>query len=248
VELKNRVAIVTGSADNIGRATASRLASHGASLVVHARRNRSGVDETVGLIEAAGGRAASCLADLTTEEGAEALAATAIDAFGRLDILVNNAALRRNTPVERLSLAEWHEVLHTNLDTAFLASRTAIPHMRRGGWGRIVSLGGMTAHRGGMGRTHVAASKMGIVGLTKALATELAADGITVNCVVPGMVDTKRGTAAGARPDHPLGHDNLLGREGDVEELAHMITMLCLPGAGYTTGQTIHVNGGGYLP
>lgn len=247
-EESRRVAIITGSARNIGRATALALAADGISVTVHARQDQEGVDETVALVEQAGVEACGHLSDITTEEGAASLIQAATDRFGRIDILINNAAVRRNAPITEVSLAEWREVLAVCLDGAFLCTRAAVPHMRKQGAGRIVNIGGLAGHRGMMGRTHVGAAKSGLVGFTKALATELAADGIVANCVVPGLIETKRGVAAGGMPGHPLGIGTLVGREGYPEEVAMWIATLCRPEAAFTTGETIHVNGGAYLP
>lgn len=244
----DRVAVVTGSARNIGRTTVLKLHQMGvSSIIVHAKQDRAGVDETVALLKDAGANAIGHLADLSEETGAESLITAAMDSFGRVDILVNNAALRRNTLLAEITLAEWQEVLAVNLQGAFLCTRAAVPHMQAQNYGRIVNVGGIAAHRGVIGRTHVAAAKAGLVGFTKALATELAGDGIVANCVVPGMVETVRGAAAGAIPSHVFEHKTLIGREGYPDEIAHIIVMLCHADAAFTTGQTVHVSGGAYL-
>ena len=243
--LAGRVAVITGSAMNIGRATALMLAREGAEIMVHAKSNREGVDETRRLIAAAGGTADGHLADLSTEAGAQSLIDATVKRFGRLDILVNNAAIRRNTPITEISYAEWREVLGSSLDCAFLATRAAVPHMVKGKWGRIVNLGGISMFIGTAGRSHVSAAKAGMVGMSRALASELGPHGITVNVVAPGVIDTVRGGAAGARPSTSTASP--VGREGRPEEIAHVITMLCRPEGGYTTGQTIEVNGGSHF-
>ncbi|MGE0766500.1 MAG: SDR family NAD(P)-dependent oxidoreductase [Hyphomicrobiaceae bacterium] len=242
--LTGRVAIVTGSARNIGRATALMLAREGAAVMVHARSDADGVAETVGQLEAAGGAAESHLADLSTEAGAEGLVAAAVAKLGRVDILVNNAAVRRNTPITEMSLAEWREVLGASLDASFLMTRAVVPHMMAGKWGRIVNLGGISMFSGLAGRAHVSAAKAGMVGMTRSLASELGPHGITVNVVAPGAIATQRGAAAGARPGGSHASGLPVGRDGRPEEIAHMVTMLCSPDAAYTTGQTIEVNGG----
>jgi len=243
--LDGRIAIVTGSALNIGRQTCLKLAALGAAVVTHAKENRKGAEETAGLITAAGGRACAYVGDLGKPEGAKALIETALDHFGGLHILVNNAAMRRNTSLAETSFEDWKAVQNTNLDAPFLCTQAAVPHMAAAGWGRIVMLGGLSAHRGVKDRVHVATTKAGLTGMTRALAAEFAEAGITANCVVPGSIDTVRGIAAGTAPHG--GHPNLLGREGKPDEVAHIITSLCHPDAAYTTGQTIHVNGGAYL-
>lgn len=244
--LEGKAAIVTGSARNIGRAIAVALAGEGANVLVHARADAEGVDETVSLVEQAGGRAAKCMADVTKEDDVERLIASAVDAFGRLDILVNNAALRIHTPFAEITRDEWDLVNAVILRAPFLAARAAIPHMKKAGGGRIVNLGGLSAHLGARSRPHVMAAKMGVVGLTHALACEVGRDGITVNCVVPGVIDTVRGASAGERsidedPTAPV------PRMGEPEEVADTVRHLCSPLSGYITGQTIHVNGGRFL-
>jgi 3-oxoacyl-[acyl-carrier protein] reductase len=244
--LKGRVAIITGSARNIGRATALMLAREGAAIMVHARSDAAGVDETVDMLQAAGATAAGHLADLSKEEAASGLVEAAIKQLGRLDILVNNAAVRRNTPITEMSFAEWREVLGASLDASFLMTRAAVPHMIAGKWGRIVNLGGISMFRGLAGRAHVSAAKAGMVGMTRSLASELGPHGITVNVVAPGAIATERGSAAGARPAATASAAVPVGRDGRPEEIAHVITMLCQPEGAYTTGQTIEVNGGSH--
>ncbi len=245
--LDGRVAIVTGSARNIGRATALMLAREGARIMVHAKSDRDGAEETRRLLQAQGTDADVLLADLSTEAGANALVAATMARFGRLDILVNNAAIRRNTPFHELSLAEWREVMGSSLDCAFLTTRAAVPHMMAAKWGRIVCLGGISMFKGTPGRAHVGAAKAGMIGMTRALASEYGPYGITANVVSPGIIDTVRGGAAGQRPGGSTLTGVPVGREGRPEEIAHVITMLCRPEGAYTTGQTIEVNGGSHF-
>jgi 3-oxoacyl-[acyl-carrier protein] reductase len=244
--LTGRVAIVTGSARNIGRATALMLAREGAAIMVHARNDSAGVEETLGLLRAAGATGASHLADLAQEDGASGLVEATIKKLGRLDILINNAAVRRNTPITEMTLAEWREVLGASLDASFLMTRAAVPHMIAAKWGRIVNLGGISMFRGLAGRAHVSAAKAGMIGMTRSLASELGPHGITVNIVAPGAIATERGAAAGARPAASTTAGIPVGRDGRPEEIAHVITMLCRPEGAYTTGQTIEVNGGSH--
>ena len=243
--LDGAVAIVTGSAMNIGRETCLQLARMGASVVTHAAANRAGAEETAGQVRAEGAEAATWVGDLTDPAGARTLVQTALDAFGKLNILVNNAAIRGNDSLADIPLEKLQAILRTNVEAPVLCAQAAAPHMAASGWGRIINIGGLSAHRGSKGRVHVAASKMAMVGVTRALATELASDNVTSNIVVPGMIDTVRGASAGASPHG--GHPNLLGRHGTPAEVAHVVVCLCHPSAAYTTGQTIHVNGGSYL-
>ncbi len=245
--LQKRTAIVTGAARNIGRAIALALAAEGAAVVVNAASSAAAVAETVRLVEDAGGRAVACLADITTEAGAERLAACAAESFGGVDILVNNAAIRREAALADLTYEDWRGVLAVTLDGAFLCAKAALPYLKRSGAGAIVSLGGMSAHSGAAQRAHVLAAKAGLVGLTHALAHELAPDNITANCVVPGLIETVRGGAAGGVPAHHLHAATLLGRRGEPDEIAALVAFLCGPHARYITGQTIHANGGAFL-
>lgn len=248
-ELSGRVAVVTGAARNIGRAIAMELAGAGAAVMVNARQSAEAAAEVVRDIERQGGNARLYLADISEPEGAQALMAEAVKHFGKIDILVNNAAIRRETPFAQLSWAQWKEVLSVILDGAYLCTSAALPALLQSGQGSIINIGGMSAHAGSAGRAHVIAAKAGLVGLTRALAHDLGPDGITVNCVVPGMIDTARGGSAGdTRPAHHAIHQTLLGRRGRPEEIAALVRFLSGPQARYLTGQVIHANGGAFLP
>lgn len=242
-ELAGRVALVTGGARNIGRAIARSLAVGGASVVVNARSESDDLAETVCLLEASGARAASIVADVTDPVGVQRMVETTVDRFGRLDVLVNNAAVRVEQPFEAISFDDWRRIVSIVLDGAFLCSQAALPHLRRAGGGSIVNIGGETGHTGATARAHVVTAKAGLAGFTKALALDLASEAITVNCVVPGRIATERKTG------HPGHHRDTppVGRQGRPEEVAALVRMLCGPDARYITGQSIHVNGGGYL-
>ena len=246
--LKDRVAIVTGSAKNIGKEIALELAREGAAVVVNARTSLEEANGVVSEIEAMGGRACVHLADVSKPEGAASLVACAIEQFGRLDILVNNAAVRRHSSLDSLEIIEWREVMGSILDAAYLCSRSALPYLRDSDLASIINIGGMSAHTGSKERAHVIAAKAGLSGLTKGLAHELGDDGITVNCVVPGLINTLRGESAGAgKPEHHSKNKTLIGRKGDSREIAYLVAFLCSPKARYITGQTMHANGGAYL-
>jgi 3-oxoacyl-[acyl-carrier protein] reductase len=247
-ELAGRVALVTGAARNIGRAIALDLARAGAAVVVNARNDRAGAEAVAGEIEAAGGRALAHLADVTDEAAVAAMIEAVRARFGRLDVLVNNAAVRRETALGEMSLAEWREVTGIVLDGAFLTTRAALPLLEASDAGAIVNIGGLTAYTGAANRAHVVAAKAGLDGLTKALAHELAAKGITVNLVSPGLIETARGAHAPANPSHHKRNATLLGRRGEPEEVAAWVRRLAGPDARFMTGQTIHVNGGAFLP
>lgn len=244
--LDGRVAVVTGSARNIGREIALALAEDGARVVVNARSSRDEIEEVAGTIRARGGEALAVLADVSDPDQVDRLIAETMRAYGRLDILVNNAAIRREAPIADITLAAWREVLSSILDASFLCSRAAAGVMAEGG--RIINLGGLSAHAGAINRAHVLSAKAGLVGLTKALAMELAPRGITANLVAPGRISTDRSKTGVAHPTHHSQHNSPLGREGTTEDVAAMVRYLAGPGGSYISGQTFHVNGGIYLP
>lgn len=243
-ELAGRVALVTGAARNIGRAIALELAAAGAAIVVNTRRSRDAANSVVEEIEASGGNAIALLADVTDETAVSAMIATTMQRFDRLDIVVNNAAVRPAATIEQMTPAEFRDVVALMLDAPFLCVRAALPHLRQSDAGAIVNIGGMTGHVGATDRVHVAAGKAGLVGLTKGFARELAPAGITANCVVPGLIDTARGAVPPAHAALP----SLLGRLGRTNEIAAMVRYLCGPHGRFITGQAIHVNGGAYMP
>ena len=249
-ELTGRVALVTGSARNIGRAIAIDLARAGAAVMINARTSSAEAEEAAAAIRSAGGRAEVALADVADPESAHSLVRAVIAAFGRLDILVNNASVRREVDFGDLDYSQWREILAITLDGAYLCSHAALPHLRQAGTegaASIVNIGGLTAHTGASRRAHVVAAKAGLAGLTRALAHDLAADGITVNCVAPGLIDTVREGGAAGQPQHHAGRTTLVGRRGHAEEVAALVRFLCGPDARYITGQTLHVNGGLFL-
>lgn len=247
-ELAGRVAIVTGAGRNIGRAIALDLAEAGAAVVVNARSNRTEAEAVAREIERAGGRALAHLADVTDAAAVAGMVEAAAAAFGRIDILVNNAAVRRETPFAAMAAAEWRAILAIVLDGAFNCAKACLPHLQRSDAGAIVNIGGLTGHTGARDRAHVVTAKAGLAGFTRALAHDLAEHGITVNCVSPGMIDTKRGGSSA--PDQPHHHQTrrpLLGRLGAPADIAAAVRYLAGPRGRYVTGQTIHVNGGVFL-
>lgn len=247
-ELAGKVALVTGGARNIGRAISRSLAAGGAAVMVNALTSLDEARETVRLIERADGKAAIFVADVTDSEAVAALVDETVKRFGRLDVLVNNAAVRREADFDRITLEEWRRVLAIVLDGAFLCAQAVLPHLTSSGGGAIVNIGGQTGHRGATRRAHVIAAKGGLAAMTKGLALDLAPRNITVNCVVPGTVETVRGTAsAPERPDYRRSLPPL-GRRGEPEEIAAMVRLLCGPDGRYITGQSIHLNGGGFMP
>src|SRR6266403_1772732 len=245
-ELTGKVAIVTGAGRNIGRAIALALADGGASVVVNARSNRAEADAVARDIEAAGVKALGHIGDVADAGALQAMADAAVKQFGRIDILVNNAALRREKPFAEMSYVEWREILEVTLDGAFHCAKACLPALRKSGAGTIVNIGGLSAHTGAKDRAHVVTAKAGIVGFTGALAHDLASDGITVNCVVPGLIGTPRPKDK-PEPAHHLIHQTITGERGKPEDVAAAVRFLCSPAARYITGQAIHANGGAYL-
>jgi 3-oxoacyl-[acyl-carrier protein] reductase len=244
--LKGKVAIVTGAGRNIGRAIALALAADGASIVVNARSNRAEADHVAREIEAGGGKALVHIGDVADVAAVQAMVDAALKNFGRIDILVNNAALRREKPFAEMSHAEWREIMDVTLDGPFHCAKACLAALRNSGAGTIVNIGGLSAHTGAANRAHVVTAKAGVVGFTRALAHDLASDGITVNCVVPGLIGTPRPNNA-PEPAHHLTHQTITGKRGTPEDVAAMVRFLCSPAARYVTGQAIHANGGAYL-
>jgi 3-oxoacyl-[acyl-carrier protein] reductase len=245
-ELNGKVAIVTGAGRNIGRAIALTLAEGGASIVVNARNNRAEAESVAREIESAGGKAQIHIGDVADANAVQALADTAAQQFGRIDILVNNAALRREKPFAEMDYAAWREILDVTLDGTFHCVKACLPALRQSKAGAIVNIGGLSAHTGAKNRAHVVTAKAGIIGFTRALAHDLADDGITVNCVVPGLIGTPRPRDK-PEPAHHLTHQTISGERGRPEDVAAMVRFLCGPGARYVNGQAIHANGGAYL-
>src|SRR6185437_6306827 len=245
-ELEGKVAVVTGAGRNIGRAIAMSLAEGGASVLVNARSNRAEAEAVAREIEAAGGKAIVHIGDVAEAKSVQAMVDAAVRQFGRIDILINNAALRREKSFVEMDYAEWREILDVTLDGAFHCTKACLPALQKSGQGTIVNIGGLSAHTGAKNRAHVVTAKAGIVGLTRALANDLAADGITVNCVVPGLIGTPRPKDK-PQPAHHLTHNTITGARGRPEDVAAMVRFLCGPAARYITGQAIHANGGAYM-
>jgi 3-oxoacyl-[acyl-carrier protein] reductase len=245
-ELAGKVAVVTGAGRNIGRAIALALAEGGASVVVNVRSNRAEAEAVAREIKAAGGNAVVHIGDVADAAAVQAMADAAVTRFGRIDILVNNAALRREKPFAEMSYADWREIMDVTLDGAFHCVKACLPALRTSGAGTVINIGGLSAHTGAKDRAHVVTAKAGLIGFTRALAHDLAADGITVNCVVPGLIGTPRPKDK-PEPAHHLTHRTITGERGKAEDVAVTVLFLCSPGARYINGQAIHANGGAYL-
>ena len=246
-ELTGKVALITGAVRRNGRAIAHALARDGAAVVVNTRRSRDEAEKVRGEIEAMGAAAMVCIADITDEAAVSRMFGEIEKRFGRLDILVNNAADRHQTPFERMTTAEWRNNIGIILDGAFLCSRAAVPHMLKNGWGRIINISGTGHHMAHyVGRAHVSAAKAGLEGLTRALAVEYATRNITVNCVSPGRIGGERSKTAGTAPNPDMVPP--VGRTGVPDDVSAAVYFLCLPGSSFITGQVLHVNGGQFLP
>src|SRR5205823_2156544 len=246
--LKGKVALVTGAGRNIGRAIALALADAGAKVAVNVRASRNEGQAVVDEIVARGGDAVLVVADVTQRTEVEAMIAAIWSHFRRLDIVVNNAAIRHEASFADLPYADWRATQAVCVDGAFHCTQAALPSLRDSGAGAVINIGGMTAHTGASMRAHVVTAKAALGGLTRALAHELAEFGITVNCVSPGLIDTERKSdSTTGTPAHHAIHQTLLGRRGRPDEIASAVVWLAGPGGRYITGQTLHVNGGAYL-
>ena len=241
-ELAGQVALVTGAGINIGRATAVELARAGAAVAVNTRASRDAAESVVREIRDAGGRAELFIADIADAEQVQRMAHGVIERFGRIDVLVLNASVRRETRFADMSFEQWRAPLSISLDGSFHCVKACLPAMLAAGRGSIVALTGSNVLAGGIGKVHSSAAKSGLTGMIRALARELGPQGIRANCVSPGMIDTSRPSYRAPRRDAkglvPL------NRCGESEEIAATVRFLCGPGASYITGQTVHVNGG----
>jgi 3-oxoacyl-[acyl-carrier protein] reductase len=243
-KLEGKVALVTGSGRNIGRATILKLAAEGAHVVVNARTNRDEAEAVVREARALGVKALAIIADIARTDQVEAMAAEVLSAFGRIDILINNAAVRPHKPFTELTPQDWEAVRGVVLDGPLFLTRAAIGSMVQNRYGRILFFTGEGAFIGGSGRAHVSAAKMGLVGFARGLASEFAPHNIRVNVVSPGSIDTIRANPEWYQGRTPSAAGIPLGRQGTVEEIAATCLFLVSDDGGFITGQTIHVNGG----
>jgi len=243
-KLEGKVALVTGSGRNIGRATVLKLAGEGAHVVVNARTNQEEADAVVREAKALGVKALAVVADIGNRQQVEAMAARALSEFGRVDILINNAAIRPHKAFTELTAQDWETVRGVVLDGAVYLTRAVIEPMVKHKYGRILFFTGEGAFVGGNGRAHVSAAKMGLVGFARGLASEFAPHNIRVNVVSPGSIDTRRDNPEWYRGRTPDATGIPLGRQGHVDEIAATCLFLVSDDGGFITGQTIHVNGG----
>lgn len=242
----NSVAVVTGSARNIGRATAIKLGELGFSVVVHTNNDDESLQKTADLVRQTGVECATAIGSLDNPDTVIALN-RACNTLGHCRVLVNNASVRKTKPFLEMTLEEWRQVFNINSDAQFMCTQQFLPAMLASKWGRVICLGGLSAHTGAQERAAVVSSKSSVPGLVRALAVEFADSGVTFNCVVPGHIDTHRTAETGARLKHPS-FDGTNVPYGQPSDVATVIAMLVGPDSGFITGQTIHVNGGAFLP
>jgi 3-oxoacyl-[acyl-carrier protein] reductase len=241
-----KIALVTGASQGIGRAIALRLAADGVQVAL-AARNQEKLAEATAEIVAAGGSAQAFALDIASEDSIKACAKAVIAHFGKIEILVNNAGITRDGLSMRMRRPDWDDVLTTNLTGAFLMTQACIPSMLKARWGRVVNITSVVGETGQAGQANYAASKAGLIGLTKSLARELASRAITVNAVAPGMIATAMTEVLTDEQKAAMAAQIPLGRPGTDAEIAASVAFLASDGAAYITGHTLDVNGGMYM-
>ena len=243
MKFEGRVALVTGASQGIGQACALHLARQGASVAL-AARNRQKLEELAAAIAAEGGNAAAFSMDVAEEEQVKSGIKSALAHFGKIDILVNNAGITRDQLVMRMKRADWDAVLNTNLTSAYLTIQQVIPSMLKQRWGRIINITSVFGQMGQAGQANYAASKAGLIGLTMAIAREVALRNITSNAIAPGFIETNMTAVLSEEFKQNAVKQIPLGRVGTPEDIAHAVTFLASEEASYITGHVLNVNGG----
>lgn len=250
LDFKDQVVIVTGSGSpkGIGRVIARTFAKQGAIAII-ADMNEAGLKETVEIIEKEGGRAEGALLDITNKDSVDALVKHLIDKYGHIDVLVNNAGISQKVTVADMTLSDMERVFRVNMFGLFLITQACVKEMQKAGYGRVVSLSSVSGKRGGgiFGGAHYSASKAAVLGFSKNLAREVAADGVTVNCVCPGLINTEIWKSL-PKADADKVIDGIpAGRPGETQEVANTIVFLASKEASYITGEDIDINGGSHM-
>lgn len=243
--LAGHTALVTGGSRNIGRAIALTLADAGANIIINTLQDKAAADAVADEVRQRGAEAIVAVADIVNRDQVLGMVDAGKQAFGKIDIMIANASARGQIDFLDMDHDTFRRVIDISLDGTFHLAQATLPMMIDAGWGRIVTLGGISWHTGLNRRAHNLSAKAGLTGLTRALAVEFGGSGVTVNMVSPGMIETVRPASAGTLP--PRSNEPPVGRMGSVDEIASSVRFLCDPAQGYITGQIIHVNGGYYF-
>ena len=244
ISMKDKVVLITGGSRGIGRAIATTLAAAGATLVIDYKGNQAAADETVSAITAAEGRALAIQADVSKPEEVEQLFKTVLERYGRLDVLVNNAGITRDTLLLRMKEEDFDAVLQTNLRGVYLCTKAALRPMTKARGGRIINITSVVGLIGNAGQANYAAAKAGIIGFTKSVAREMASRNITVNAVAPGYIETELTGVLSDSVRAAILENIPLGRLGTPQDVANLVCFLASDAAAYITGQTLTVDGG----
>jgi len=243
MSLSGKIALVTGASQGIGRTCALKLAAHGATVVA-AARSQEKLDEVVKEITAAGGKASAFALDVANEDQIKTVFKKAITQLGKIDILVNNAGITKDTLIMRMKRADWDAVINTNLTSAYLCTQQVISSMLKQRWGRIINITSVFGQTGQAGQANYASSKAGLIGLTMALAREVASRNITCNAVAPGFIETSMTSALSDEFKQTALKMIPLGRVGTPDDIANAVAFLASDQASYITGHVLNVNGG----
>lgn len=248
---KDKVVVITGGAKKIGRSTAKKLADQGFNILIHTGgKSVEEAKKTVAIVKEYGVQSDFVDGDLVDIKTIDKIKNSA-EKLGTPSVLINNAGLRIHDDFEKITYEDWKKVMTVNVDASFLCTQALIGHMTKQKWGRVINIGGLSAHIGAKERAHVVTSKAALIGLTKAISMEFLERGVTCNCVVPGFIedfDSEEKALKGHWLRHPQTPNLVLGRFGNPDEVAEVIANLCKKEADYINGQTLHVNGGSYTP